>query len=242
MSSAATDTTARTIPVGRDLTLDLARVVCVVLVVFVHILFTGVGRAPDGSLLIERTVEAQPWFSAATWVANIMPLFFVVGGYAARAGWRSAQRRGESADSFVRVRLARLARPAVPLFIFFTVALGAVRLLGIDPALVDVVAVGVGSPLWFLAAYLIVQAAAPTMMRLHEKHGARVLLALLGLLVDADAGRKLVIDLHRELRWSEKRPRECNEARVRESRSERGAGENERKGFWWREREEKGRE
>ena len=31
-------------------------------------------------------------------------------------------------------------------------------------------------------------------------------------------------------------------ARVRESRSERGAGENERKGFWWREREEKGRE
>lgn len=193
MSSAATDTTARAIPVGRDLTLDLARVVCVVLVVFVHILFTGVGRAPDGSLLIERTVEAQPWFSAATWVANIMPLFFVVGGYAARAGWRSAQRRGESADSFVRVRLARLARPAVPLFVFFTVALGAVRLLGVDPALVDVVAVGVGSPLWFLAAYLIVQAAAPTMMRLHEKYGARALLVLLGLALLVDGFRYIVV-------------------------------------------------
>ncbi|MEV4735349.1 MULTISPECIES: acyltransferase family protein [unclassified Microbacterium] len=193
MSSAARETTARAVPVGRDLTLDLARVTCVVLVVFVHILFTGVGRAADGSLLIERTVEAQPWFSAATWVANIMPLFFVVGGYAARAGWRSTVARGESADAFVRVRLARLARPAVPVFVFFTIALGAVRMLGIDPALVDVVAVGVGSPLWFLAAYLVVQACAPAMMRLHERHGARVLLVLLAGALLVDGFRYIVI-------------------------------------------------
>lgn len=193
MSSAAPETTARPVPVGRDLTLDLARVTCVILVVFVHILFTGVGRAPDGSLLIERTVEAQPWFSAATWVANIMPLFFVVGGYAARAGWRSAVARGESVDAFVRIRLARLARPATVVFVFFTVALGAVRMLGVDPALVDVVAVGVGSPLWFLAAYLVVQACAPAMMRLHERHGARVLLVLLACALLVDGVRYIVI-------------------------------------------------
>ncbi|MBT2475703.1 acyltransferase family protein [Microbacterium sp. ISL-103] len=193
MSSAATESTIRTVPEGRDLTLDLARVVCVVLVVFVHILFTGVGRAPDGSLLIERTVEAQSWFTAASWVANIMPLFFVVGGYAARAGWRSAVARGESADSFVRVRLVRLARPALPLFVFLSAALGATRMLGIDPALVDTVAIGVGSPLWFLAAYMIVQAAAPTMMRMHERFGAWVLLVLLAGAVLIDTFRFTVI-------------------------------------------------
>ena len=86
MTRTAADT--KMIPAGRDLTLDLARVFCVVLVVFVHILFTGVGRNPDGSLLIEKTVELQSWFNAVTWIANIMPRFFVVGGYAARAGWR----------------------------------------------------------------------------------------------------------------------------------------------------------
>lgn len=193
MSSAATEPTTRTVPEGRDLTLDLARVVCVVLVVFVHILFTGVGRSADGSLLIERTVEAQSWFTAASWIANIMPLFFVVGGYAARAGWRSASARGDTADSFVRVRLVRLARPALPLFVFLTVALGATRLLGIDPALVDTVAIGVGSPLWFLAAYMIVQAAAPTMMRLHERFGAWVLLGLLAGAVLIDTFRFTVI-------------------------------------------------
>ncbi|WP_300265976.1 acyltransferase [Microbacterium sp.] len=169
--------TTPTVPAGRDLTLDLARVFCVVLVVFVHILFTGVGIGPDGSLLIEKTVERQPWFSAATWVLNIMPLFFVVGGYAARAGWRSAVKKGLSADDFVRVRLARLARPALVVFVFFTVALAAVRMLGIDPALVDGIAIGVGSPLWFLAAYLVAQAFAPLLMRWHDRHGWRVLVA-----------------------------------------------------------------
>ena len=193
MSSAAIASTDHTLPAGRDLTLDLARVVCVVLVVFVHILFAGVGRAEDGSLLIEKTVEFQPWFTPASWVGNIMPLFFVVGGYAARAGWRSAVARGDSADSFVRVRLARLARPALPLFVFFAVVLGIARMLGLDPALVDTVAIGVGSPLWFLAAYMIVQAVAPTMMRLHERYGGWTLLGLFAAAVAVDAFRFIVI-------------------------------------------------
>lgn len=193
MSTATSDSKTRSVPEGRDLTLDLARVVCVILVVFVHILFTGVGRGPDGSLLIERTVEAQSWFTAASWIANIMPLFFVVGGYAARAGWRSASARGDTAADFVRVRLIRLARPALPLFVFFALTLGATRMLGIDPALVDTIAIGVGSPLWFLAAYMIVQALAPVMMRLHERHGAWVLLGLLAGAVLVDTFRFTVV-------------------------------------------------
>lgn len=151
------------------------------------------GRDADGALLIEKTVEAQPWFAPASWIANIMPLFFVVGGYAARAGWRSALARGENADAFVRVRLARLARPALPLMLFFTIALGATRLLGIDPALVDTIAIGIGSPLWFLAAYMIAQALAPMMMRLHERHGAWVLLVLFAAALAVDAFRFLFI-------------------------------------------------
>ncbi|ALX66865.1 acyltransferase family protein [Microbacterium sp. XT11] len=193
MSRVAIGSTQRSLPAGRDLTLDLTRVACVILVVFVHILFTGVGRSDDGSLLIERTVEQQPWFTAASWIANIMPLFFVVGGYAARAGWRSAATRGDSADTFIRVRLARLARPAVPLLVFFTAALGIARALHVDRELVDTVAIGVGSPLWFLAAYMIVQAAAPAMIRMHQRFGAMVLAALLVAALAVDAFRFLVV-------------------------------------------------
>lgn len=187
------DLAATSILSRRDLTLDLARVFCVVLVVFVHILFTGVGRGADGSVQIERTVELQPWFAAVTWFANIMPLFFVVGGFAARAGWRSAVAKGVTADAFVRVRLARLARPAIPVFVFFTAALGISRAIGLDPAFVDGIAIGVGSPLWFLAAYMLVQACAPTMMRWHERHGGVVLIVLFALIVLVDVVRLLVV-------------------------------------------------
>lgn len=181
--------TRRSVPEGRDLTLDLARVACVVLVVFVHVLFVGVGRDADGGIVIERTVEGLPWFNIASWIANIMPLFFVVGGFAARVGWRSAQKKGSDADEFVRVRLARLARPAVPLFLFFTVALGIVRVIGLDPAFVDTIAVGIGSPLWFLGAYLIAQALAPQMIAAHERWGWRVPAVLLAGALSFDALR-----------------------------------------------------
>ncbi|WP_206446183.1 acyltransferase family protein [Agrococcus sp. KRD186] len=181
---------------SRDLTLDLARVAAVLLVVVVHLLFVGVGRAADGSLVIERTVEAQPWFAAATWVGDIMPLFFVVGGFAAMAGWQSLERRTPAgtpvgASAFVRTRLARLARPALPLFIFLTVALFAAWALGVDAALVDTVAIGIGSPLWFLAAYVLAQALAPVMIGLHRRRPVATMLALTLAVVAVDAVRLL---------------------------------------------------
>ncbi|MCH1883736.1 acyltransferase [Agrococcus sp. ARC_14] len=176
---------------SRDLTLDLARVACVLLVVVIHLLFVGVGRAADGSLVIERTVEAQPWFAGATWIGDIMPLFFVVGGFAAMAGWQSLERRGGDANAFVRTRLARLARPALPLFVFLAVALAAAWAVGADPVLVDTVAIGIGSPLWFLAAYVLVQALAPPMIRLHRLAPTETMLALAVAVIAVDATRLL---------------------------------------------------
>lgn len=180
---------------SRDLTLDLARVACVLLVVVIHLLFVGVGRAADGALVIERTVESQPWFAGATWIGDIMPLFFVVGGFAAMAGWQSLERRSApgapDASGFVRTRLARLARPALPLFVFLAVALGLAWALGVDAALVDTVAIGIGSPLWFLAAYMLVQALAPLMIRLHRRAPVATMVALAVAAAAVDAGRLL---------------------------------------------------
>ncbi|MDF0513089.1 acyltransferase [Agromyces sp. H3Y2-19a] len=154
---------------SRDLVVDLARVGCILLVVVIHLLMIGVGYAPDGALVVSRPLEAQPWFAAATWVGQIMPLFFAVGGFTALAAWRSLARRGGDATAFVRGRVLRLAGPSLPLFAFFAVVLGGATLAGVDPALLDTVATGAGSPLWFLAAFLIAQSAVPWMTRLHAR-------------------------------------------------------------------------
>lgn len=173
----------------RDLVVDLARVACIHLVVVIHLLMIGVGLDESGAIVVSRPLEAQAWFDAATWVGQVMPLFFALGGFTALTSWRSAQRRGGSAADFVRGRTMRLATPALVLFAFFAVVLGAATLAGVDPALLETVAAGVGTPLWFLAAFLLVQCLVPFLAGLHVRAPKRTLAVLALAAVSVDAAR-----------------------------------------------------
>lgn len=179
---------------GRDLTLDLVRVSCVLLVVVVHLLLAGVSLGPHG-IVLEKTLEKQPWFNVVSFVFQIMPAFFLVGGFAAKTGWESLERKNpdlawrELASTFVRVRIARLARPTVAVMAFFVLALVIAKLIGAPSELVAGVASGVGSPMWFLAAYMIGQAAAPWLIRAHRASPWLTLAVLGALAVAIDAVR-----------------------------------------------------
>lgn len=165
-------------PAGRDLVIDLARIGAVVFVVIVHVAFAGVRLGDGGAIAVEKTVTLAPWFTASTWVAQVMPLFFVVGGYATAVALRSARARGESDAAYVRGRLLRLARPALPVFIAFAAGLLVATALPIDQSLARGVAVVVGSPLWFLAAFGIVQSAAPLLFDAHARRPVATLAML----------------------------------------------------------------
>jgi len=171
----------------RDLTLDLARVFCVLLVVAIHLMMVGVGLDASGTIVVSRPLETQSWFALATWAGQIMPLFFVVGGFAAITAWRSLVRRGGTPADYVRNRVLRLAQPALPLFIFYVVVIGGAYLIGVDPKLLDVAVTGAASPLWFLAAYTLCQALVPLMVGFHTRAPRATLLVLLAgaLVVDA---------------------------------------------------------
>ncbi|WP_144802936.1 acyltransferase [Curtobacterium sp. BH-2-1-1] len=172
----------------RDLVVDLVRTACVVLVVVVHITMVGVAVGPDG-IAVTSPLQEAPWYVAATWIGQVMPLFFVVGGFASAVGWRSTVARGGGARDFVATRLMRLFRPAIPLFLVLAIALGTATVLGTPPELLGEVAFGIGSPLWFLAAYGITQCCVPLMARLHARAPWRTLGALLVLAAAVDAVR-----------------------------------------------------
>lgn len=174
----------------RDLTLDAARVFCVLLVVVIHLLMVGV--TTEGGISLERPLEAQPWFPHVTWVGQIMPLFFVVGGFASMTAWRSLQRRGGHADDYVKGRVLRLAQPTFPLFVFYVVAIGAGLVIiqatnALPFAVLDGVFIGAGSPLWFVAAYALCQALVPFLARRHAIAPKRTALVLLAGVVIVDA-------------------------------------------------------
>lgn len=173
----------------RDLTLDLARVFCVLLVVVIHLLFIGVGRDADGELVISRPLEEQSWFAGVTWFGQIMPLFFVVGGFASLTAWRSHVRRGGTASTYIKTRVLRLAQPSLPLFLFYVVVIGGATLFAIAPELVKTVVVGAGSPLWFIAAYTLCQALVPVMVRFHSRWSWQTLVVLFAGVIAVDAVR-----------------------------------------------------
>jgi fucose 4-O-acetylase-like acetyltransferase len=177
----------------RDLVVDLIRTACVVLVVVVHVSMVGVASDASG-LRVTSPLQELPWYVAATWVGQVMPLFFVVGGFASAVGWRStvARAAGDGAGparDYIATRLVRLFRPAVPLFVVLAVGLGIATALGTPADLLAELAFGIGSPLWFLAAYGITQCCVPFMAGLHARAPWRTLLVLLLLAAAIDSVR-----------------------------------------------------
>ena len=171
---------------GRDLSVDLVRVCCVLLVVVLHSLMLGLTVGPDGAIGWRNVVQAEPWFAIGSWFGQLMPLFFVVGGFASWQGWRSTVRKGGGGAEFFRARLLRLGTPAAVWFLIVGAIVWIAAGVGL-PA--DLLAKGLGLPLWFLAAYLVCQAAVPLMIRLHTTHPIATFAVLLAAVIAVDAIR-----------------------------------------------------
>jgi fucose 4-O-acetylase-like acetyltransferase len=163
---------------GRDPVMDFTRVLCVCLVVVGHLLMIGASLDSTRGLLVQRTLLDEPWFGPLSWVVQIMPLFFVVGGFVGISSWRRLEASGGTAADFIRSRVLRLARPAVPLFIVFAIGILVLRLSGVPSEAVSLIGLGVASPLWFLAAYTFAQAYLPTLATLHGRFPRATLAAL----------------------------------------------------------------
>lgn len=158
--------------VERDPAVDAARVGCVIAVVCIHILMVTLTADPaTGEIRSVLVPTQQPWYWWATWIFQIMPLFFVVGGTAAAGAWRRRRAQGMDPAEYVRERALRLVQPAAVLWCALALVAGAALAAGAPYELVTFALSGVGMALWFLAAYLICQALTPTFLALHERMG-----------------------------------------------------------------------
>jgi surface polysaccharide O-acyltransferase-like enzyme len=173
----------------RDLSVDLVRVCCVLLVVVLHSLMLGLDVKPGGGIGWQNIVQEQPWFAVASWFGQLMPLFFVVGGFASWQGWASTRRRGGGGADFFRARLLRLGTPAAAWYLLVGAVVWLATGLGLPVPVAQLLAKGLGMPLWFLAAYLICQAAVPLLIRLHTSRPVATFAALLAGVIAVDAVR-----------------------------------------------------
>ncbi|MEU0664450.1 acyltransferase [Streptomyces lavendulocolor] len=178
MAISVSELAART-PDTRDRYIDLLRVASLATVVLGHWLMAAV--TADGS--VGNLLAVVPQLQVLTWVLQIMPVFFFVGGFSHALSYRS--RPGYAA--FLRTRLQRLLRPTMVFIGVWTAAALVVQLLGNDGGLTGVALRLVAQPLWFIGIYLAMVAFTPPLLKLHERYGWGAFAALAGgaALVDA---------------------------------------------------------
>ena len=169
---------ARDTPPERERHADLMRAVAIGFVVLGHWLVVLVTYDDVTGLAGRSALGVVGWMVPLTWLFQVMPVFFLVGGYANAASWRSHRSRGGSSPDWLLGRFRRLLRPTT---VFLAVVAGAAllaRTVGTEDRLVGTATWLVTMPLWFLVVYLAVVALTPVTHRLHVRFGLAVPLAL----------------------------------------------------------------
>lgn len=164
-------------PADRNRYADFLRLSSLVVVVLGHWIMAVI-TSDGGQLQAQNVLVAQPWSQWLTWVFQVMPIFFFVGGYANGTGWSSASARGVGYVDWIRARAARLLRPTVPVIALWLPLAGLLALLGVPD---DLLRMGTGTvviPMWFLCVYIVVVALTPVTTALHRRFGVAALVGL----------------------------------------------------------------
>jgi len=176
-------------PPERDRYIDLLRVVAIGSVVAGHWLMAVVQPDGDGGATTSNALQQLRQAQVLTWLLQVMPLFFFVGGFVHATGVCSLRRRGGGYGDFVRARANRLLRPTlVFLLVWLAIAL-VFQLTGREGQLAALVTNAAVQPLWFVGAYLALIALAPPMYALHRRFGFSATLLLLTGAIVVDVAR-----------------------------------------------------
>ncbi|HEX2240520.1 MAG TPA: acyltransferase [Actinomycetota bacterium] len=163
---------------GRDELIDLLRSLATSTVVLWHWVFTILVWRADGPHA-DNPIGYVSGLWSLTWVLQVMPLFFVAGGFVHARAWARDRGKKGAWAGFVKRRAVQLGIPALILIAVVATAGTAIGLLheGGDPWITRGVLL-VLSPLWFLVVYMVLVATVPLWDWLDRRWGELVPIAM----------------------------------------------------------------
>ena len=179
---------AASTPSSRNRIVDFWRVVSIGVVVLGHWLAASIWLQPDDEIALLNSLEWIPYAGWVTWIGQVMPIFFLAGGYANARGLRKVVAGEQLRRDWITARARRLFTPVIPLLLVWVLLIVALR--AFVPS--DVVYAGALSatvPLWFLAVYITLTAAAPLSYKLWRMYGSASILALAAAAIAVDLAR-----------------------------------------------------
>ena len=179
-------------PASRNRYADFLRAASILVVVLGHWLMAAPYMRPDlagARPELGHILGISAWTHWLTWALQVMPVFFLVGGFSNSISWQKATQRGSSYAVWLDSRLRRLVAPVLPLLAAWAILGAGAQLLEISPATLRVGSQVALVPTWFLSVYLLVILAVPLTFRAWQRMGmwSFVLLAGVATLVDIGA-------------------------------------------------------
>lgn len=171
-------------PPDRDRVIDLLRAWSILVVVGGHAVMAVVVWR-DAVPRLGNTLASYEWLQPATWLLQVLPIFFMVGATANGYSWESAQRRTLPYATWLWHRTQRLLRPVIPYVAIMAITGFLIGWWG-DPRTAAPLLTLTTQLLWFLGAYLWVTAATPWFLRLRSRGAAVALLVLLTIVAGID--------------------------------------------------------
>ncbi len=153
----------------RNRAVDFYKATAMVAVAFGHWVAIAVFKDADGGLVASNALEFDYSLAWATWALQVMPLFFLAGGFSSAVSLDSHNRKNGTPQDWVANRLRRMMLPTMVLVYFWTVVVAAGSALGVS----DLVFLGAAAgaiPLWFLANYTIDTAIAPVTLPIFRRN------------------------------------------------------------------------
>jgi hypothetical protein len=138
------------------------------------------------TLTTSHVLTVVPWTAWLTWILQVMPIFFMVGGYANGVSWRAARRDNKSYAAWLEGRLRRLVWPILPLLAVWVPIVAIEYARGVRPELISYGSEVAFIPIWFLAVYIGIVLIVPAVEAAWTRFGMRSFWALTAAAVAVD--------------------------------------------------------
>ena len=172
-------------PIKRNRYVDFLRAISILVVITGHWLIVAI-YYHDGSLDVGDLLEIQPTTQWLTWLIQVMPIFFIVGGYANAVSLESARRRRINYAGWLAGRLNRLVTPLLYLLLCWGLLAAILYFSGVSGDVTKLASRAALIPTWFLAIYIMVVVLAPLSYAAWRRWGfvSFWALAVIAMLVD----------------------------------------------------------
>lgn len=178
-------------PSDRNRWVDFLRAVSILAVVVGHWLMAGLYVDEAGVLQRGDLLSIATWAHWLTWAFQVMPVFFLVGGYSNSVSWEAVTRKAPAEQpgvyrDWLASRVQRLITPTFPVLLLWAALALILTQVGLPREQIRMATEAALIPVWFLAVYLLVTACTPLMARAWDKlgWGSLVILAALAMLTD----------------------------------------------------------